>query len=168
MIERRNIVFMRGRTAEEAGAEVERARGKMLFPQNAPDFTHTLTPTPSLLFRYSALTFNAHAIHLDPLYCRTVEGHRNLLFHGPLSFTLMTLLLQNNLPAKSRIAEIEYRNLAPLYCDEPVKLCGRKSPDNGNGNAGKGRGEGEGKYELWVETPEGGLAVKGTAYTTTT
>lgn len=168
LIERRNIVFMRGRTAEEAGAEVERARGKMLFPQNAPDFTHTLTPTPSLLFRYSALTFNAHAIHLDPLYCRTVEGHRNLLFHGPLSFTLMTLLLQNNLPAKSRIAEIEYRNLAPLYCDEPVKLCGRKSPDNGNGNAGKGRGEGEGKYELWVETPEGGLAVKGTAYTTTT
>lgn len=136
--------------------------------QNAPDFTHTLTPTPSLLFRYSALTFNAHAIHLDLLYCRTVEGHRNLLFHGPLSFTLMTLLLQNNLPAKSRIAEIEYRNLAPLYCDEPVKLCGRKSPDNGNGNAGKGRGEGEGKYELWVETPEGGLAVKGTAYTTTT
>lgn len=31
LIERRNIVFMRGRTAEEAGAEVERARGKMLF-----------------------------------------------------------------------------------------------------------------------------------------
>lgn len=79
----------------------------------------------------------------------------------------MTLLLQNNLPdpARHRIAEIEYRNLAPLYCDEPVKLCGRRSPENGGGN-GKGRGEGEGRYELWVETPEGGLAVKGTAYTT--
>ncbi|GME45725.1 Prephenate dehydratase protein [Neofusicoccum parvum] len=165
LVERRNIVFMRGRTAEEAKVEVERARGKMLFPQNKPDFTHTLLPTPSLLFRYSALTFNAHAIHLDPHYCRTVEGHRNLLFHGPLSFSLLVTLLQNNLPAGHRIAELEYRNLAPLYCDEPVKLCGRKAdPSSSNG---KGRGEGEGKYEVWVETPEGGLAVKGTAYTTT-
>lgn len=31
LVERRNIVFMRGRTAEEAKVEVERARGKMLF-----------------------------------------------------------------------------------------------------------------------------------------
>ncbi|OJD30077.1 prephenate dehydratase protein [Diplodia corticola] len=156
LVERRNIVFMRGRTREEARVEVERARGKMLFSQNSPDFTHTLVPTPSLLFRYSALTFNAHAIHLDPHYCRTVEGHRNLLFHGPLSFTLLATLLQNNIPAGRRIAQIQYRNLAPLYCDEPVKLCGRKA-DSSSSN-------GQDKYELWAETPEGGLAVKGTAH----
>ncbi|KAF9631879.1 hypothetical protein BFW01_g2741 [Lasiodiplodia theobromae] len=159
LVERRNIVFMRERTPEEAKVEVKKARGKMLFPQNPPDFTQTLMPTPSLLFRYSALTFNAHAIHLDPHYCRTVEGHRNLLFHGPLSFSLLATLLQNNLPAGRRIAQLEYRNLAPLYCDEPVKLCGRKA-DSTNGKANKGD-----KYEVWAETPEGGLAVKGTAYT---
>lgn len=190
LVERRNIVFMRERTPEEAKVEVKKARGKMLFrmcllhmfitfafrpwcviqklwyadvdipptAQNPPDFTHTLMPTPSLLFRYSALTFNAHAIHLDPHYCRTVEGHRNLLFHGPLSFSLLVTLLQNNLPTGRRIAQLEYRNLAPLYCDEPVKLCGRKADSNGKANKGD-------KYEVWAETPEGGLAVKGTAYT---
>ena len=44
---------------------------------------------------------------------------------------------------------IEYRNLAPLYCSEPIKLCGRQA--------------GENKYDVWVETPEGGIAVKGNA-----
>lgn len=130
--------------------------------QNRPDFEHTLLPTSSLLFRYSALTFNAHAIHLDPDYCRQVEGHRNLLFHGPLSLTLLATLLHNNIPPGQRVAEIEYRNLAPLYCDEPVRLCGRKVEPKANG----GKKGWDAKYELWAETPEGGLAVKGTAYTT--
>jgi hydroxyacyl-ACP dehydratase HTD2-like protein with hotdog domain len=119
--------------------------------QHSPTFSHTLVPTPTLLFRYSALTFNAHAIHLDPLYCREVEGHRNLLFHGPLSFTLLVTLLQNQISkAKgASIESVEYRNLAPLYCSEPIKFCGREI--------------GDGKYDVWAETPEGGIAVKGTA-----
>ena len=121
----------------------------LIVAQHTPSFTHTLIPTPALLFRYSALTFNAHAIHLDPLYCREVEGHRNLLFHGPLSFTLLVTLLENNKPKGSTIASVEYRNLAPLYCSEPVKVCGKEL--------------GDGKVELWAETPEGGVAVKGTA-----
>jgi hydroxyacyl-ACP dehydratase HTD2-like protein with hotdog domain len=125
-----------------------------------PTFTHTLLPTPTLLFRYSALTFNAHAIHLDPLYCREVEGHRNLLFHGPLSFTLLVAMLENHIKKTGRqLSSIEYRNLAPLYCGEEIKLCGREA-GNGNGN-----GEGS-KYEVWAETPEGGIAVKGTARVT--
>ena len=96
------------------------------------------------------MTFNAHAIHLDPEYCREVEGHRNLLFHGPLSFTLLTLLVENHVKAQGKtIATIDYRNLAPLYCSEEVKLCARES--------------GEDKFEVWAETPDGGVAVKGSA-----
>ena len=181
LIERRNIAFMHERTPEElarvkaegaAPSPAKLLRRKLPIPhiarcivrrmlvlgsltvniaQNAPTFSHTLVPTPALLFRYSALTFNAHAIHLDPLYCREVEGHRNLLFHGPLSFTLLVALLQNHISKSNgaSIASIEYRNLAPLYCSEPVKLCGREASN--------------GKYEVWAETPEGGIAVKGTA-----
>lgn len=118
--------------------------------------THTLTPTASLLFRYSALTFNAHAIHLDPHYCRTVEGHRNLVVHGPLSFTLLVTMLTQHLKSASpgrRLESIEYRNLAPLYCNEPLKLCGREID-------GK-----QGEFELWAETPDGGVAVRGIAKT---
>ncbi|KAK7534258.1 uncharacterized protein J3D65DRAFT_479072 [Phyllosticta citribraziliensis] len=156
VIERRNIVFMRGRSPEQAKTEVSKG-GKVVKPPHAPDFSHTIVPTPSLLFRYSALTFNAHAIHLDPAYCRDVEGHRDLLFHGPLSFTFLATLLHNNIGPGKRIASLEYRNVAPLYCNEPIKFCGRKV-EKGNG--------GLERYDVWAETPEGGLAVKGTAWTT--
>ncbi|KAF2095160.1 hypothetical protein NA57DRAFT_7621, partial [Rhizodiscina lignyota] len=159
LIERRNIAFMYERSPEELKAVTEGSGvakpQKMLKPQNAPDFTHTIDqPTAKLLFRYSALTMNAHAIHLDPHYCRTVEGHRDLLFHGPLSFTFLIYLLglqkdkATGKPLK-KLVNVEYRNLAPLYCWEPIKLCGREIES--------------GKYEIWAETPEGGIAVKGTA-----
>jgi len=157
LVERRNIVFMHERTPEELQAAADTSKKspqKKLDPQHKPDFEHSFVPTPSLLFRYSALTLNAHAIHLDPHYCRTVEGHRNLLFHGPLSFTVMTNLLEAHLREQQkglRVQYIEYRNLAPLYAQEPVKVCGRKLENK--------------KYEVWVETPEGGIAVRGTATT---
>lgn len=157
VIERRNIVFMRERDGESAKAAVAASRkpSKMLKPQHEPDFTHTLVPDAQLLFRFSALTFNAHSIHLDPRYCQEIEGHRDLLVHGPLSFTLLVELLQKQLAktgSTEKIRFVEYRNLAPLYANEPLKLCGRKV-------------EGAGKWDLWAETPEGGIAVKGAAKT---
>ena len=42
---------------------------------------------PVLLFRYSALTFNAHRIHYDHDYCRTQEGYAGLIVQGPLQAT---------------------------------------------------------------------------------
>ena len=153
IVETRNIVFMRSRTKEEAAKESAKAKDKILKPQHTPDWTYTITPDPKLLFRFSALTFNAHAIHLDPEYCREVEGHRHLLFHGPLTFVFMVSLLQQQLRKNSNevVKSVEYRNLAPLYCHEPVKFCGTKA--------------GERKWEIWTETPEGGIAVKGSAVT---
>lgn len=156
IIERRNIVFMRERTPEQAKEAVAAAKkpGKMLKPQHEPDFHHTLHPDAQLLFRYSALTFNAHSIHLDPQYCQNVEGHKHLLVHGPLSFTLMLTILQQQLAkegGREQIKSVEYRNLAPLYAYDPLKICGRKADDQ--------------KYDVWAETPEGGIAVKGTVKT---
>lgn len=40
-----------------------------------PDYTFSWTPTPTALFRFSALTWNAHLIHLDRDYARKVEGY---------------------------------------------------------------------------------------------
>ena len=153
IIEARNIVFMRARSKEQAQADARKGAGKILKPQHTPDWTHTITPDPKLLFRFSALTFNAHAIHLDPEYSRDVEGHRNLLFHGPLSYVFMISLLQQQLQQKGNevVKSIEYRNLAPLYCHEPVTFCGTQTGDH--------------KWEIWTQTPEGGIAVKGTVVT---
>lgn len=147
IVETRNIVFMYGRTPEEAKAAAAAAANstKILKPQHKPDWTHVVHPDPKLLFRFSALTFNAHAIHLDPEYCREIEGHRNLLFHGPLSYVFMTTLLQQQLAMKGNevIKSVEYRNLAPLYCGEPVTFCGTQTAEN--------------KWEIWTQTPEGKL-----------
>ena len=151
IVEGRNIVFLRSRSKEEAAAEARKSAIKILKPQHKPDWSYTITPDPKLLFRFSALTFNAHAIHLDPQYCREVEGHRDLLFHGPLSYVFMIELLQRQLGGGEVVKDVEYRNLAPLYCNEPVTFCGTRS--------------GEKKWEVWTQTPEGGVGVKGTVST---
>lgn len=165
IIEHRNIVFMRSKTPSIAAgdAAVPSTSTKILKPTHNPTFSHTLLPTSQLLFRYSALTFNAHSIHLDKGYCREIEGHRNLLVHGPLSLTLMVEVLDRYLKEKfpqrtPRIAEIEYRNLAPLYAEEELKVCGR--------DMGSGESNGVGEFEIWVEGKEGGYAVRGKATTT--
>jgi hydroxyacyl-ACP dehydratase HTD2-like protein with hotdog domain len=163
VIEQRDLVFMRERTPE-AAADAAKAPGKVVKPQHEPDFYHTLTPTAALLFRFSALTFNAHRIHLDKRYCQEVEGHRNLLVHGPLSLVLMVELLRRHLSTlgvhqdegrpltlTEDITEIEYRNLAPLYAEEEMRVCGRA--------------RGDGSYDLWIEGRDGGYAVKGIAKT---
>ena len=40
-----------------------------------PEWSEAATPDEVLLFRYSALTFNAHRIHYDKAYATSVEGY---------------------------------------------------------------------------------------------
>ena len=145
LIERRNIIFLQKpiEKAGENGAEMAR---KILKPPHEPTFSHVITPTAALLFRFSALTFNAHRIHLDRRYCREIEGHRNLLVHGPLSVVLILETLICFAKKRIVIEEIEYRNLAPLYADEEMKICGRANGKD---------------WDVWIEGKDGGYAVKG-------
>jgi hydroxyacyl-ACP dehydratase HTD2-like protein with hotdog domain len=166
IVETRNIVFMREKTAgtpptPSSSTSSSTPQRSLPKPQHKPAYTHTLTPTPQLLFRFSALTFNGHAIHLDPRYAQEVEGHQNLLVHGPLSFVFMMTLLQQHLDSLKAAAEheeevitgISYRNLAPLYVGENVTFQGART--------------GEGKWEVWALKggEDGGMAVKGTVKT---
>ena len=52
--------------------------------------------------------------------------------------------------------EISYRNLAPLYAGEILKVCVRKHPVQNDASGGE-------KWDVWIEGREGGLAVKGLA-----
>ena len=162
--ETRTLVFMR---SDRPKALVDASRNtpdKILKPEQSPDFFHHLVPTPALLFRFSALTFNAHAIHLDKQYCREVEGHRNLLVHGPLSLVLMLQFLQHCLMQENMnrtdgkreaIRSIQYRNLAPLYAEEDMRIClKRKAQDVLFGD-----------WDVWIEGRDGGYGVKGTVKT---
>ena len=157
----RNLIFLRD-NFRKPDPDGKFHYPKFIKPTGASDFSHTLVPSAALLFRFSALTFNAHAIHLDKHYCQEIEGHRNLLVHGPLTVILMVEFLRRHLeniyvrsgrPPDSMpmIASLEYRNLAPLYAEEEMKICGKKGKD--------------GEYEMWIEGKEGGLAVRGAVKT---
>lgn len=169
IIEERTLVFMRDNRLEGSPASIE-SSSKVLKPTQTPDFSHELVPTRELLFRFSALTLNAHAIHLDKQFCREVEGHRNLLVHGPLTVVLMIEVLQTHLQivagrdrlsSKKKpemIVHVEYRNLAPLYAEEEMKICVK----------GREKETGEGRisiWDVWIEGRDGGYAVKGTVKT---
>ncbi|MAZ14972.1 MAG: protein dehydratase [Ahrensia sp.] len=57
----------------------------------------SLAPDPVLLFRYSALTFNAHRIHYDHVYATQTEAYPGLVVHGPLQATLLLNLAASTL-----------------------------------------------------------------------
>ena len=166
VMENRTLIFMRD--CLQVGSPT--ANYNVLRPTWVPDFSHTIVPTRELLFRFSALTFNAHAIHLDKSYCREIEGHRNLLVHGPLTVVLMVEVLQVHLqnlaqsssPSSTRsietITHLEYKNLVPLYAEEQMRICVRR----------KGRGrhkEIDKTWDVWIEGQDGGYAVKATVRT---
>ena len=71
----------------------------------------TVAVNPVLLFRFSALTYNAHRIHYDRDFARA-EGYPGLVVHGPLQALLMVEQVR---PAGT---EYTYRLVAPLYEDD--------------------------------------------------
>jgi 3-methylfumaryl-CoA hydratase len=77
--------------------------------------------TTTLLFRYSALTFNGHRIHYDVDYAREVENYAGLVVHGPLQATLM-LHLAAKLNGGDCPARFSYRGMAPLFAGTPFSV----------------------------------------------
>ncbi|KAI4244640.1 MAG: hypothetical protein L6R40_002844 [Gallowayella cf. fulva] len=170
IIENRKLVFMRELPPPPrldspilVAAAAAAARNPLKHPHE-PLAKHTLTPSPALLFRFSALTFNAHAIHLSKPYCQEIYGHRNLLVHGPLTLVLMLQFLtrhllepdekssnNNNNNKDHVITFVAYRNLAPLYAEEEMTLCLRQKDEH--------------LWETWIEGPDGGLAVRASVRT---
>lgn len=76
----------------------------------------------TLLFRYSALTFNGHRIHYDETYAREIEGYDGLVVHGPL---LAHLLMGFAAAKLGTLSQFTYRATAPLMHHETATLCWR-------------------------------------------
>ena len=72
------------------------------------------------LFRYSALTYNSHRIHYDLDYTTKVEGHKNLLVHGPLTATYV--INEINSFIKKDISRYSFSLLKPIYVNEKITL----------------------------------------------
>lgn len=148
------FVTLRHRLTGAAGLAIEEEQdivyhAPSLTPRPGPaeppraDWCDPVTPDPALLFRYSALTFNAHRIHYDLPYATGVEGYPALVVHGPLTATLLMASAQRHTGRAP--ASFAFRGQAPLFADAPFSLCGTQ---DGDGAA------------LWAQGPGGYVAMR--------
>ena len=74
------------------------------------------------LFRFSALTFNGHMIHYSRSWCREVEGHRDLVVHGPLNLVNMLDFWRDTHKSDYLVPQsLSYRATAPFYVGEKYR-----------------------------------------------
>ncbi len=101
--------------------------------------SRTVNPTSALLFRFSALTYNAHRIHYDRDYARDVEGYPGLVVHGPLLAMLLADLFRRHRP-KDTITTFEFRAQRPVFDLSPFTVNLQDTPDGADVWANDGDG----------------------------
>lgn len=113
------------------GAQLESAR-------------HTFTTTD--LFLFSAAGWHPHRVHYDQAYTREVEGHVDLLVHGPLQAVHMFQNLTGQLPEGAVLDRVDYRHQATLLVGIPAIMGGSvSSVDDDAGTA---------TVEVWIRAED--------------
>jgi 3-methylfumaryl-CoA hydratase len=141
LMDETQILVYRDRPAPDAAAPAPRAA-----PTGA-DWSQAVPATAALLFRYSAVTFNAHRIHYDADYTRADEGYPAILLQGQLGATLMmeALLAQTG---GTRPRQFSFRGVQPIHVDETVWIEGKARP---------------GGWDLWLRDGAGVLRMSAKA-----
>lgn len=138
--ERHDIVY---REAAAPGAAPASPPPAMEAPQPSDGDWLVETPT-TLLFRYSAITFNGHRIHYDLPYATGEEGYPGLVVHGPIQATLLLNRAASLLGGAPR--RFAYRGLAPAFAGRPLLV----------------RGSPEASARLWIEGVAGTVHMEAT------
>ncbi|MBC7303924.1 MAG: MaoC family dehydratase N-terminal domain-containing protein [Nocardia sp.] len=123
--ERQDIVYRDAPPAQQAGAP------QMLPEMPVAQDDWPITVTPTLLFRYSALTYNAHRIHYDRDYARDIEGYPGLLTHGPLQAVAMAEAARARGHRASDTQVFDYRLVSPLFDHQGLIARADPSADGG-------------------------------------
>jgi citrate lyase beta subunit/hydroxyacyl-ACP dehydratase HTD2-like protein with hotdog domain len=108
------------------------------------DWCRMVKPAPTLLFRYFAVTSNAHRIHYDRDYCKNTEGYPGLVVHGPLTASLLIDFYQHNNPGK-HVRKFAFKGLEPLYDMAAFYLMGNTTKEGAN---------------LWAVGPDGSTSMQ--------
>ena len=136
LTEEQDIVY---RAAVQAGTTA--AQREAAPVTDKPTWSTPIELDPVLVFRYSALTFNAHRIHYDLPYARDVEGYPALVMNGGLTALLLVETARPHLPRP--IASYAARAMSPLFVGQRVAFSGRLAGDAAS---------------LWASGPDGGFA----------
>jgi 3-methylfumaryl-CoA hydratase len=113
--ERQDLVYRQAPPPPPPGQQAASAADGPVVP--AADGEWAIDVSPVLLFRFSALTYNAHRIHYDRDYARDVEGYPGLLTHGPLQALAMAEAARSAGEAAEPGGDLdfEYRLESPLF-----------------------------------------------------
>ena len=108
----------------------------------------TKTPSNTLLFLYSAITWNPQRIHFDKDYTLS-EGYRDIVVHGPLRGAFLSQLLTHWIGDEGVLKKLSYANRDIAYVNEPLICKGtvtRTWVENGKGAVA---------CEIWAENAHG-------------
>ena len=143
LAEEQDIVY---RDAPQPGAS---AAAQTPAPAEAA-WKREIVPDPVLLFRYSALTYNAHRIHYDRPYATQVEHYPGLVVQGPLIATLLLDLLYRSV-GQAPLRRFSFRAVSALFDLSVFYVCGMPtSPDSKS-------------VQLWAQDQAGMLAMEAQA-----
>jgi 3-methylfumaryl-CoA hydratase len=138
LTEEQDLVYRAAVAAGTAAQQREPAQSS-----DTPDWSRVIALDPVLVFRYSALTFNAHRIHYDLPYTRDIEGYPALVMNGGLTALLLVETARPHL--RRAIAGYAARAMSPLFVGQRVTFNGRLAGDTA---------------VLWAAGPDGGLAYR--------
>ena len=123
LVEEQDLVYR-----SDSGTSTPYARvTEPLEPPSAPWVVQP-RPGPALLFRFSALTGNAHRIHYDQAYTTGVEGYPGVVVHGPLLAVYMAELARAQ-AAGRRLRDFEFRLSRPVFVGDEFRVQGRPTTD---------------------------------------
>lgn len=129
----------------EPGPPIPAPERVELPPAPAGAWARIVMPDSRLLFRFSALTFNAHRIHYDRPYAME-EGYPGLVVHGQLTAALLLELVRHHTPRP--LTAFSFRGLAPLFDLAPFLLVATPA---------------DGRVELEAQGPDGKVALSAAA-----
>ncbi|KAK9239020.1 hypothetical protein V1525DRAFT_431321 [Lipomyces kononenkoae] len=164
VLETRHLVYLASRFMNEKALNHSATKRRPIkTAMYTPMFQTTLTPTRALVFRFSALTFNAHRIHYDPLYATAVEQLPDVIVQGALSLVLIMSWLQFDSQVCSalgisyssvskKIQRVRYSCVHNIIVDKEIKIGIMPWP----GLTGATE-----KWRIWIEQ-DGGICLKGT------
>ncbi|KAG7692619.1 hypothetical protein KL930_004397 [Ogataea haglerorum] len=113
-----------------------------LVEDSEPDHTAVIVPSTVSIFRSSALMFNSHLVHYNPIYGSRYEDYPSIIVSGPLLVQLMLHFWQQHNPDAIALS-LKYKIINPSFANERIDLCIGKTSKH--------------RHRLWANSRDGDL-----------